>query len=91
MDFEGSQSIRMVLQNLELLERILQYLSGRKRTLVSASLTAKIFSEPAFNLLWYKMKSIWPLFHVLPTFERGANGKYVSLSLMLHIMSERLL
>ena len=86
----GSQSVRMVLHNLELLERILQYLNGCKKTLISASLTAKAFSEPAFNVLWYEMPSVWPLFLILPTFEKGTNGKYVSHCLMLLMLSENL-
>ena len=71
--------IMMVLHNPELLERILQYLSGCKTSLMSASLTAKAFSEPALNVLWYELYSLWPLFRILPTFERGTDGKYVSL------------
>ena len=83
MDLEGKQCARAVLYNLELLESILQYHSGCKKTLFSASLTAKAFSEPAFNVLWYRMTSIWPLFRVLPTFERDTNGKYVSPGFLL--------
>jgi hypothetical protein len=79
----------VVLHNPEVLERILQYLSGSKQTLVSASLTAKAFSEPAFNVLWYEIDTIWPLFHIIPTFKRTVNGKYVSLHLMLLVVSER--
>jgi len=81
---EGPQSVRIVLHNLELLEGILQYLSGCKKSLVSASLTAKAFSEPAFNVLWYEIESIGPLFRILPTFERGTNGKYVSRHLIIN-------
>jgi len=85
-EFKMKQSVKMVLHNLELLERILQYLSKSKQTLVSASLTAKAFSEPAFNVLWYEMSSIWPLFRILPAFERAWNGKYVSLYLKLLVI-----
>jgi hypothetical protein len=91
-DFETTQNVKsaaMVLQNPELLETILKYLSECKQTLISASLTAKSFSEPAFNVLWYEMHSIWPLFCILPTFERAMNGKYVSLYLMFRLVSEK--
>jgi hypothetical protein len=81
MYFEGIESVRMVLHNPELLERILEYLSGCKTTLVSASLTAMAFSEPAFNVLWYEIYSLWPLFRIIPTFERGPDKRYVSLLL----------
>ena len=90
MDMEGSHCVRSVLHNLELLERILQYLSGFKNSLISASLTAKSFSEPTFNVLWYEMPSIWPLFCILPTFEKGMNGKYVGLFFYILLTSERL-
>ena len=90
MDFEGRQSRVMVLHNPELLEQILQYLSEYQTTLVSASLTAKAFSVPAFNVLWYEMHSLWPLFRILPTFERGTDGKYVGLYCVLLTTSERL-
>jgi len=86
---EGLQSTKMVLHNLELLERIFQYLSGFKKSLVSASLTTKTFSEPAFNVLWYEIESILPLCRVLPTFEKRMDGKYVSVHLMLRVVSER--
>ena len=92
MAYRHPQSL--VLNNLDLLEQIFDYLSNNlksrcyrypaqidpeiRRDLLSAALTSKSFLEPAITLLWRNMESIWPLFLILPVLKKGRDRKCVS-------------
>jgi len=66
----------LVLRNRDLLDIIFEFLQYVKpRELLWASLTSKAFLEPALNILWRRMIDIWPLFRLLPTFNKDT---YVS-------------
>ncbi|KAJ7026421.1 hypothetical protein C8F04DRAFT_1125398 [Mycena alexandri] len=63
------------LRNQDLLAEILSSgarnstdLASTRRTLYSAALTSKLFSECAVKLLWRRLSNILPLLRLLPTF-----------------------
>jgi len=61
----------LVLRNRDLLDIVFDFFkSCERRELLWASLTSKAFLEPALNRLWRRMIDIWPLFRLLPTFNK---------------------
>ena len=69
----------LVFGNPDLLELIFENLSSSsKRFLFWAAMTSRATTEPAFNILWREMTSIWPLFRILPMLLKDDNGNYVS-------------
>ena len=69
----------LVFGNSDLLELIFENLSSSsKRFLFWAAMTSRTTAEPAFNILWREMTSLWPLFRILPTLVKDEKGNYVS-------------
>jgi len=66
----------LVLRNRDLLDSIFDFFEPHEQqALLWASLTSKAFLEPALNILWREMTEPWPLFRLLPTYNKDA---YVS-------------
>ena len=69
----------LVFGNSDLLELIFENLSSSsKRFLFRAAMISRTTAEPAFNVLWREMTSLWPLFRILPTLVKDEKGNYVS-------------
>jgi len=68
----------LVFGNPDLLELIFENLSQSKLFLLWAAMTSRSTTEPAFNILWREMASLWPLFRILPILLKDNNGNYVS-------------
>ena len=61
----------LVLHNRDLLDTIFEFFECNERQeLLWASLTSKAFLEPALNALWREMSSVFPIFRLLPTFNK---------------------
>ena len=68
----------LVFGNPDLLELIFENLSQSKMFLLWAAMTSRSKTEPAFNILWREIASLWPLFRILPMLLKDDNGNYVS-------------
>lgn len=55
----------------ELVSEIVERVGNSRRTLFALALVSKVFSEPALDALWYKLRTLENLINLLPENARG--------------------